>query len=172
VDRDKLHYIDFEGEWFSVRGPSIVPRPPQGQPLVTAAAHATVPYRFGARSTDVVYVTPHGASEALVMTQEVRAEQEAAGRHGEPVLVFADLVVFLDETASAMPWPPRPTSARCSSSSERRRRPVRCTSPRRTWATSLPSSVPGASAPCLRLPASSVGDKARIVVRWARWRSS
>lgn len=90
MDRDKLHYIDFEGEWFSVRGPSIVPRPPQGQPLVTAAAHATVPYRFGARSTDVVYVTPHGASEALVMTQEVRAEQEAAGRHGEPVLVFAD----------------------------------------------------------------------------------
>ena len=32
VDRDKLHYIDFEGRWFSVRGPSITPRPPQGQP--------------------------------------------------------------------------------------------------------------------------------------------
>jgi alkanesulfonate monooxygenase SsuD/methylene tetrahydromethanopterin reductase-like flavin-dependent oxidoreductase (luciferase family) len=101
VDRDKLHYIDFEGEWFSVRGPSIVPRPPQGQPLVTALAHATLPYRFGARSTDVVYVTPHDASEALVITQEVRAEQEAAGRGQEPVLVFADLVVFLDETTSA-----------------------------------------------------------------------
>jgi alkanesulfonate monooxygenase SsuD/methylene tetrahydromethanopterin reductase-like flavin-dependent oxidoreductase (luciferase family) len=101
VDRDKLHYIDFEGKWFSVRGPSIVPRPPQGQPPVTALAHATVPYRFGARSADVVYVTPHDASEALVITQEVRAEQEAAGRDGEPVLVFADVVVFLDETASA-----------------------------------------------------------------------
>ena len=34
VDRDKLHYIDFEGRWFSVKGPSITPRPPQGQPLV------------------------------------------------------------------------------------------------------------------------------------------
>jgi alkanesulfonate monooxygenase SsuD/methylene tetrahydromethanopterin reductase-like flavin-dependent oxidoreductase (luciferase family) len=101
VDRDKLHYIDFEGEWFSVRGPAIVPRPPQGQPLVTALAHATVPYRFGARSTDVVYVTPRDASEALVITQEVRAEQETAGRGGEPVLVFGDLVVFLDETTSA-----------------------------------------------------------------------
>ena len=100
VDRDKLHYVDFEGQWFSVRGPSIVPRPPQGQPLVTALAHATVPYRFGARSTDVVYVTPQDASEALVMTQEIRAEQEAARRDG-PVLVFADLVVFLEETTSA-----------------------------------------------------------------------
>ena len=25
IDRDKLHYIDFEGRWFSVRGPSITP---------------------------------------------------------------------------------------------------------------------------------------------------
>ena len=31
VDRDKLHYIDFAGDYFSVRGPSITPRPPQGQ---------------------------------------------------------------------------------------------------------------------------------------------
>ncbi|WP_086666760.1 LLM class flavin-dependent oxidoreductase [Lentzea kentuckyensis] len=37
VDRDKLHYIDFEGRWFSVRGPSITPRPPQGHPLIAAA---------------------------------------------------------------------------------------------------------------------------------------
>ncbi len=44
IDRDKLHYIDFEGTHFSVRGPSITPRPPQGQPIVSALAHDTVPY--------------------------------------------------------------------------------------------------------------------------------
>jgi alkanesulfonate monooxygenase SsuD/methylene tetrahydromethanopterin reductase-like flavin-dependent oxidoreductase (luciferase family) len=32
VDRNKLHYIRFEGRSFSVKGPSITPRPPQGQP--------------------------------------------------------------------------------------------------------------------------------------------
>ncbi|MCW2495655.1 LLM class flavin-dependent oxidoreductase, partial [Jatrophihabitans sp.] len=31
VDVEKLHYIYFEGPRFSVRGPSITPRPPQGQ---------------------------------------------------------------------------------------------------------------------------------------------
>ncbi|MFD4637656.1 LLM class flavin-dependent oxidoreductase [Lentzea sp. NPDC058436] len=36
VDREKLHYIDFEGRWFKVRGPSITPRPPQGHPLIAA----------------------------------------------------------------------------------------------------------------------------------------
>ncbi|MGW6442025.1 LLM class flavin-dependent oxidoreductase [Lentzea sp. NPDC055074] len=37
IDRDKLHYIDFEGRWFKVRGPSITPRPPQGHPLIAAS---------------------------------------------------------------------------------------------------------------------------------------
>lgn len=34
LDRDKLHYIDFEGDSFSVKGPAIVPRPPQGQLVI------------------------------------------------------------------------------------------------------------------------------------------
>jgi alkanesulfonate monooxygenase SsuD/methylene tetrahydromethanopterin reductase-like flavin-dependent oxidoreductase (luciferase family) len=34
LDRDKLHYVDFQGETFTVKGPAIVPRPPQGQLVV------------------------------------------------------------------------------------------------------------------------------------------
>ncbi|BCJ46451.1 putative FMNH2-utilizing oxygenase [Actinoplanes ianthinogenes] len=37
IDRDRLHYTDFAGRYFSVKGPSIVPRPPQGQPVVAVA---------------------------------------------------------------------------------------------------------------------------------------
>jgi alkanesulfonate monooxygenase SsuD/methylene tetrahydromethanopterin reductase-like flavin-dependent oxidoreductase (luciferase family) len=36
LDRDRLHYVDFVGETFSVKGPAIVPRPPQGQLVVFA----------------------------------------------------------------------------------------------------------------------------------------
>ncbi|MGW0581117.1 LLM class flavin-dependent oxidoreductase [Streptomyces sp. NPDC002920] len=97
IDRDKLHYIDFEGRHFSVKGPSITPRPPQGQPLVTALAHATVPYRLVARATDVGYVTPHDTDQARAIVAEIRAEQETAGRSAEPLHVFGDLVVLLDD---------------------------------------------------------------------------
>jgi alkanesulfonate monooxygenase SsuD/methylene tetrahydromethanopterin reductase-like flavin-dependent oxidoreductase (luciferase family) len=99
IDRDKLHNIDFHGRWFSVRGPSITPRPPQGQPLVTVLAHATLAYRFAARAADVVYVTPRGAGHARAIVSEVRAEQEAAGRGDQTQHIFGDLVVFLGETA-------------------------------------------------------------------------
>ncbi|MEV8632741.1 LLM class flavin-dependent oxidoreductase [Streptosporangium sp. NPDC051023] len=98
VDRDKLHHIDFEGAHFSVRGPSITPRPPQGQPLVTALAHATVPYEFAARGADVVFVTPHSRAETVTILAEVRTAEAAVQREGAPLKTFADLVVFLDET--------------------------------------------------------------------------
>ncbi|MFF5493659.1 LLM class flavin-dependent oxidoreductase [Streptomyces aquilus] len=101
IDRDKLHYIDFEGRHFSVKGPSITPRPPQGQPLVTALAHQTVPYRLVARQADVGYVTPRDAEHAREVVAEIRAEQDAAGRAQEPLHVFGDLVVFLDDDPAA-----------------------------------------------------------------------
>ena len=96
IDRDKIHYIDFVGPHFSVKGPGIVPRPPQGQPVVAALAHATIPYRFAARSADVVFVTPVDTNDARRIIDEVRSEQAAAGRGDELLHVFADLVVFLD----------------------------------------------------------------------------
>ena len=119
VDRDKLHYIDFEGRWFKVRGPSITPRPPQGQPLVAALAHGSVPYRLVARSADLGFVTPHDAGQAAQIVAEIRAleadaRQPGAGAGSGPggpgwpggppeprpgVSVLADLVVFLDEGA-------------------------------------------------------------------------
>ncbi|MBT2414783.1 LLM class flavin-dependent oxidoreductase [Streptomyces sp. ISL-12] len=101
IDRDKLHHIDFEGRHFSVRGPSITPRPPQGQPVVTALAHDTVPYRLVARAADIGYVTPHDADEARAIVARIRAEQNAAGRAAEPLHVFGDLVVFLDDDPAA-----------------------------------------------------------------------
>ncbi|WP_084718906.1 LLM class flavin-dependent oxidoreductase [Streptacidiphilus carbonis] len=101
VDREKLHYIDFEGAAFSVKGPSITPRPPQGQPLVAALGHQSVPYRLIARSADLGFVTPHDADQARAIVGGIRAEQAAAGRSHETVHVFADLLVLLDDSPSA-----------------------------------------------------------------------
>jgi alkanesulfonate monooxygenase SsuD/methylene tetrahydromethanopterin reductase-like flavin-dependent oxidoreductase (luciferase family) len=96
IDRDKLHYIDFRGRFFSVRGPSITQRPPQGQPVVAALGHSSVPYRLIARSCDVGFVAPRDPEHAREIVAEIRAAQEAAGRAAQTLHVFGDLVVFLD----------------------------------------------------------------------------
>jgi alkanesulfonate monooxygenase SsuD/methylene tetrahydromethanopterin reductase-like flavin-dependent oxidoreductase (luciferase family) len=87
IDRDKLHYIDFHGEHFSVKGPSITPRPPQGQPVVAALAHAPRIYEFAATSSDLVFITPTDDAAARAIVDEVHA---AGGAH---LKVFADVVV-------------------------------------------------------------------------------
>jgi alkanesulfonate monooxygenase SsuD/methylene tetrahydromethanopterin reductase-like flavin-dependent oxidoreductase (luciferase family) len=101
VDRDKLHYVDFAGRWFTVKGPSITPRPPQGQPVVTALAHGHAPYQLIARSADLGYVTPRDAAQAQGIVAEIRAAQAAAGRDAETLHVVADLLVFLDGDAAS-----------------------------------------------------------------------
>jgi alkanesulfonate monooxygenase SsuD/methylene tetrahydromethanopterin reductase-like flavin-dependent oxidoreductase (luciferase family) len=99
IDRDKLHYIDFESHWFSVRGPSITPRPPQGQPVIAALAHGPQVFQFAARTADVVFVTPAGAAQAHDVVRQVRDAEASVGRAGPPLRVLADLVVFLDADA-------------------------------------------------------------------------
>jgi alkanesulfonate monooxygenase SsuD/methylene tetrahydromethanopterin reductase-like flavin-dependent oxidoreductase (luciferase family) len=99
VDRDKLHYVDFEGRFFSVRGPSIVPRSPQGQPLVVALGHAPVPYRLGARAADLLFITPQNDDQVRSIQVEVRAAEVAVQRP-QPLPVWADLLLVLDDEAS------------------------------------------------------------------------
>jgi alkanesulfonate monooxygenase SsuD/methylene tetrahydromethanopterin reductase-like flavin-dependent oxidoreductase (luciferase family) len=101
IDRTKLHYIDFEGKHFAVRGPSITPRPPQGQPVVAALAHRSVPYELVGSSTDLGFITPHEVGDIAPVLKEIRDAQAGAGRDRETVHVFGDLVVVLDDSEQA-----------------------------------------------------------------------
>jgi alkanesulfonate monooxygenase SsuD/methylene tetrahydromethanopterin reductase-like flavin-dependent oxidoreductase (luciferase family) len=103
VDRDRIHHIDFKGEFFSVRGPSITPRPPQGQPPVAALAHASTPYEFAARGCDVVFVTPHSRADIGPILGRLADAVRADGRdlRERPLRTFADLLVFLDDRPGA-----------------------------------------------------------------------
>ena len=80
LDADRLHYVDFEGESFSVKGPLITPRPPQGQLVVVAPA--------GAGGADVALV--EGADVVAVTDAAARARADGAA------LVWAVVEVVLD----------------------------------------------------------------------------
>ncbi|MFQ6395349.1 LLM class flavin-dependent oxidoreductase [Nocardia sp. KC 131] len=81
LDREQVHYVDFAGASFSVKGPAIVPRPPQGQ-VVVFADGATEP-----GAADVVLVSGADLAETLAAVDRARA---SGG------LVFVELDVVLD----------------------------------------------------------------------------
>jgi len=95
VDRERLHHIDFEGHWLSVKGPSITPRPPQGQPIVAVTIEGERSLRLAAAQADLAFVA---AGPALHGTTRRLAEAvAAAGRAPEQVVVLADLGVVLSD---------------------------------------------------------------------------
>lgn len=98
IDRDKLHYIDFRGRWFSVKGPSITPRPPQGQPLVAALGHGDPAYRLIAAGADIGFITPHDTDEVAGIIETITSLRTD---NTTPLRILPDLVVFLADTPTA-----------------------------------------------------------------------
>ncbi|MFE9249082.1 LLM class flavin-dependent oxidoreductase [Streptomyces sp. NPDC007088] len=88
LDSDRVHHIDFEGESFTVKGPLITPRPPQGQVVVLAPDGPAADSRV-----DVVLV-------ARPDLAQVAARAASAREAGAP-LVFAEVEVVLDAQTPA-----------------------------------------------------------------------
>ena len=80
VDRDKLHYVDHVGERFSVKGPSITPRSPQGQLPVVVRVASPESVVLAGRVADVVRIEARGVDRAAELVARVRAAAAEAGR--------------------------------------------------------------------------------------------
>ncbi|MFF0542291.1 LLM class flavin-dependent oxidoreductase [Nocardia thailandica] len=99
IDRAKLHYIDFLGEHFSVKGPSITPRSPQGQPIVVVRADDPAAAEVAARRADLVRISAPDLPAAAERRRALRAAISAAGRDPDAVRVLLDLELHLADSA-------------------------------------------------------------------------
>ncbi|MCQ4208095.1 LLM class flavin-dependent oxidoreductase [Streptomyces longispororuber] len=95
VDRDKLHHVDFEGRTFSVRGPSIVPRPPQGNPVVVVDATRPYAYDVAARHADVALVGIADPGQLATARAGLRRRAAEHGRDPDELRVLAALRIDL-----------------------------------------------------------------------------
>ena len=98
LDREKLHYVDFRGTWFDVRGPSITPRPPQGQPVIGITVEGPETLEIGARFADLLFVDATGPDDARRLRERALAIAAAHDRDPADLRVLADLTVHLGPT--------------------------------------------------------------------------
>ncbi|MEU5408793.1 LLM class flavin-dependent oxidoreductase [Nocardia asteroides] len=100
IDRDRLHYIDFTGAHFAVKGPSITPRSPQGQPIVTVRADDPVAIDVAVRRGDLLRISAPDLATAAARRVALRATLATAGRDPDTVRVLLDLPVHLADSAA------------------------------------------------------------------------
>ncbi|MFI1577685.1 LLM class flavin-dependent oxidoreductase [Embleya sp. NPDC020630] len=98
LDREKLHYVDFEGTYFDVRGPSITPRPPQGRPVIGITVDGPDTLEIAARFADVLFVDASGPDEARRLRERAHSIAEGNDRDPAELRVLADITVHLAES--------------------------------------------------------------------------
>ncbi|MEE2058283.1 LLM class flavin-dependent oxidoreductase [Rhodococcus artemisiae] len=106
LDPQRLHYADIGGGLFAVKGPSITPRPPQGQLVVFAPFGTVSPHLADVHLVDAPTALETGA----------RADAAHLASEGREHRVFAEVEVVLDsehgsatqrlaELDGRTPWP-------------------------------------------------------------------
>lgn len=92
-----MHQVDFTGGTFSVRGPSAVPRPPQGHPVRVVDATEGHARATAARYADVVLVRAASPAQAAALRDQLRTAAAGFGRDPDTLRVLASLVVDLGD---------------------------------------------------------------------------
>ncbi|MEV5030452.1 LLM class flavin-dependent oxidoreductase [Paenibacillus sp. LPE1-1-1.1] len=94
----KLHALNHEGEFFSVKGPLNIARSKQGQPVVFQAGSSESGRNLAAASADAVFTNHETLEEAKAFYQDVKRRAAELGRSPEEILIFPGIGVIVGET--------------------------------------------------------------------------
>ncbi len=79
-DPEKLHRLNFDGEFFSVRGPLNVPRPPQGFPVIIQAGGSEPGKELAAETAEVVFTADRNIGAARTFYADLKGRLPRFGR--------------------------------------------------------------------------------------------
>ncbi len=79
ADPDKVHELNYKGDWFEVRGPMTVPRTPQGRPVLLQAGSSGRGRDFASRWAEVIFT---GDPSFEVAQAHFKDQKERIGERG------------------------------------------------------------------------------------------
>jgi FMN-dependent oxidoreductase (nitrilotriacetate monooxygenase family) len=80
ADPDKVHELNYDGEWFKVRGPLTVPRSPQGRPVLLQAGSSGRGRDFAARWAELIFTGDPGIEVARKHYEDQKTRIGELGR--------------------------------------------------------------------------------------------
>ncbi|GAA0303463.1 NtaA/DmoA family FMN-dependent monooxygenase [Kineococcus aurantiacus] len=90
--------VEHHGPQFDVRGPGLLPRSPQGHPVLFQAGDSDAGREFGATYADAIF-TMHGTLEAgVAFTADMRSRAVRNGRSGDDLRILPGATFVLGDT--------------------------------------------------------------------------
>ncbi|MBD3921575.1 LLM class flavin-dependent oxidoreductase [Paenibacillus sp. PR3] len=97
-DPAKLHALNHEGEFFSVKGPLNIARSKQGHPVIFQAGSSEVGKDYAAKHADAIFTGHETVEEAIAFYQDVKRRAAGFGRNADEVLVFPGIGPVIGST--------------------------------------------------------------------------
>lgn len=98
-DPEKMHTLNHEGEFFSVKGPLNIARSKQGQPVIFQAGSSEVGKNYASKEADSVFTGHESVEDAAAFYQDVKARAAGFGRNPDEVLIFPGISPIIGSTA-------------------------------------------------------------------------
>ena len=99
-DPDKLHVLDFHGEFFEARGPLNVARPVQGWPVIVQAGQSDAGRQLAGETAEMVFSGVSDLETAQRVYADIKGRAQAVGRNPDHLVIMPGAFVVVGDTAA------------------------------------------------------------------------
>lgn len=97
-DKEKLHSLNHEGKFFSVKGPLNIARSKQGQPVIFQAGVSENGRNFAANNADAIFAGFEEKEEAKAFYADVKRRAKEFGRNPDEIFILPGIIPVIGDT--------------------------------------------------------------------------
>jgi alkanesulfonate monooxygenase len=98
-DPERMHVLDHQGEFLSVRGPLNIARPIQGWPVIVQAGASDAGRQLAAETAEMIFASGGKLADAQRYYADVRERAQKAGRDPDHIKILPGCLVVVGDTA-------------------------------------------------------------------------
>lgn len=97
-DPQRLHRLDHRGEFFRVRGPLHIARPPQGWPVIVQAGASEAGRQLAAETAEVIFAAHGSLADGQAFYADVKQRMDRLGRPREHLKILPGALVVVGDS--------------------------------------------------------------------------
>src|SRR6202045_2942870 len=97
-DPERMHVLDHQGEFLSVRGPLNIARPIQGWPVIVQAGASDAGRQLAAETAEMVFASGGNLKDAQALYADIKGRGKAVGRDPDHIKILPGCLVVVGDT--------------------------------------------------------------------------